>query len=289
MASASELPDRGRGGGGKRLIRRHSLLVRVTHWVNLLCLVVLLMSGLQIFNAHPALYWGPASDFEHPLLSMKAEEDAGGGLRGVTEILGHSFDTTGILGLSAGEDGNLRARGFPSWATLPGPQWLAMGRRWHLFFAWIFVVNGLVYLAGGIAGGHFRRDLLPSREQLRHAGRTVRDHLRLRFPKGEAALHYNVLQKLAYLAMVCLVLPLIALAGMAMSPGLDSLAPQLPDLFDGRQSARTVHFLCAVALVAFVLVHVTMVLLSGVWNNLRAMLTGNYAIAEEGERDERLD
>jgi thiosulfate reductase cytochrome b subunit len=106
--------------------------------------------------------------------------------------------------------------------------------------------------------------------------------LRLRFPKGEEARRYNVLQKLAYLAVVFLILPAIALAGLTMSPNLDSIAPQLVILFGGRQSARTI-LLCAAALVTFFLVHVLMVLLSGVWNNMRSMTTGWYRI--EGAED----
>ena len=231
---------------GRRWIRRHSVVVRVTHWINVLCLAVLLMSGLQIFNAHPALYWGQASDFAHPLLAIG---------------------------------------GFPGWATLPGQQWLAMGRRWHFFFAWLFVVNGLVYLAWGLASGHIRRDLLPSLTDMRHLGRTVRDHLRLRFPQGAEAEHYNVLQKLAYAAVVLVAAPLIVLAGMTLSPGLDTAWPGLLGLFDGRQSARTVHFLLAFGLLGFVLVHVVMVVLSGLWNNLRSMLSGRYVIEDGDEHD----
>jgi thiosulfate reductase cytochrome b subunit len=186
---------------------RHSAIVRVTHWINFLCLAVLLMSGLQIFNAHPALYWGQASDFQRPLLAMHANPDQQGALRGVTTVLGHDFDTTGALGLSYVSGVGARERGFPAWATLPGVQWLAMGRRWHFFFAWIFVINGLAYLTSGLASGHFRRDLLPSGEQLRHIGGSIWNHLRLRFPKGEEARRYNVLQKLASLAVVFLILP----------------------------------------------------------------------------------
>jgi len=272
-------------GRRRSWIFRHSVIVRVTHWINFLCLAVLLMSGLQIFNAHSALYWGQASDFGRPLLAMNARPDQQGALRGVTTVLGHDFDTTGVLGLSYVQGIGERERGFPAWATLPGMQWLAMGRRWHFFFAWIFVINGLVYLTSGLASGHFRRDLLPTGEQLRHIGRAIWDHLRLRFPKGEEARRYNVLQKLAYLAVVFLILPAIALAGMTMSPNLDSIAPQLLNLFGGRQSARTIHFLLAAALLTFFLVHVLMVLLSGVWNNMRSMTTGWYRIEKTGGTD----
>ena len=281
------LQSEARAGRRRSWIFRHSAIVRVTHWINFLCLAVLLMSGLQIFNAHSALYWGQASDFPHPLLAMDARPDQQGALRGVTTVLGHDFDTTGVLGLSYVPGFGERERGFPAWATLPGMQWLAMGRRWHFFFAWIFIINGLVYLTSGLASGHFRRDLLPTGEQLRHIGGAIWDHLRLRFPKGEEARRYNVLQKLAYLAVVFLILPAIALAGMTMSPNLDSIAPQLVILFGGRQSARTIHFLLAAALVTFFLVHVLMVLLSGVWNNMRSMTSGWYRIEHTEDVDDR--
>lgn len=262
-----------------RWIRRHSPLVRVTHWINVVCLTILVMSGLQIFNAHPALYWGQAADFDNPLLDMTAVQDEDGTWRGVTTILDHEFDTTGLFGLS-NVGGVEVERGFPAWVTLPGRQWLAMGRRWHFFFAWLFVVNGLVYLTAGFLRGHFRRDLLPSGAELRHIPRTLMDHMRLRFPKGVEAERYNPIQKLAYLAVVFILLPLVALAGFTMSPRLDAAWPALLALFDGRQSARTIHFLVAATLVAFVVVHVAMVVLSGLWNNLRSMITGRYAIDE---------
>src|SRR5712691_13343748 len=98
--------ETGTSTAAPKIIYRHSGLVRVTHWVNALVLLVLLMSGLQIFNAHPALYLGSKSDFEHPVLMMMALENDDGA-RGVTEVLGHSFNTTGVLGLSSGPPGDL--------------------------------------------------------------------------------------------------------------------------------------------------------------------------------------
>jgi thiosulfate reductase cytochrome b subunit len=130
------------------------------------------------------------------------------------------------------------------------------------------------------ASRHLSRDLLPSKDELRHVGRSLWEHLRLHFPKGEEARRYNVIQKLTYLAVIFLLLPLVILAGLTMSPRLDAAFPVLLDLFGGRQSARTIHFIGATAIVAFVLVHLVMVVISGVWNNLRSMLTGRYAIEE---------
>lgn len=276
-AEPAALPPR------RRYHRRHSLVVRITHWMNLLCMTVLLMSGLQIFNAHPALYVGHKSDFENPVLAMGAARGADGVQRGVTEILGRRFDTTGILGLSQRPDGRWAVRGFPSWATIPGYQDLATGRRWHFFFAWLFVVNGLVYVGHAILSGHWRR-LVPSPAELRSIAPSIRDHLLLRFPKGEEARSYNVLQKLAYLSVIVILVPLLILAGLAMSPAIDAAYPWLVDMFGGRQTARTIHFVAAALIVLFVIVHVVMVLLSGVFNNMCAMITGRYRIDEAEDR-----
>jgi thiosulfate reductase cytochrome b subunit len=266
------------GDDTRTLVYRHPIWVRVTHWVNAFCLPLMFMSGLQIFNAHPALYWGAVSDFAHPFIAMFGLQDhAGHVIAGVTQIGHWQLDTTGFLGASD-EDGRLTARGFPDWVTIPGPQWLAMGRLWHFFFAWIFVLNGLAFVACALIRRHAQDDLLPSGMELRHLGREVVDHLRLRFPQGEAARHYNVLQKLAYVAVIFVLGPLVVLTGLTMSPTMDSVAPWLLWLFGGRQSARTIHFFCAFCFLAFFVVHIAMVVLSGTRNNIRSMITGWYAV-----------
>ncbi len=271
------------------LYYRHTLPVRIMHWVNALAFTVLLMSGLQIFNAHPALDWGRSSyTGRPPLLEMSARDTPHGPPIGVTTVLGHEFDTTGVLGLSVGPDGMLAVRGFPSWATLPGAQWLAMARRWHLFFAWLLVANGVAYVIDAAATRHLVRDLVPDRRDRRSIGQSIADHLRLRHPRGEAARRYNVLQRLAYLAVIFGLFPLMILSGWAMSPRLDAALPGWIDIFGGRQGARTVHFIVAWTLVAFVLVHVFEVIVSGLWNNLRSMITGRYRIpAAPGSHHEK--
>jgi len=265
----------------RELVYRHAVVTRVTHWINLLALVFLLMSGLQIFNAHPALYWGQRSTFDRPWLSMTAE-DHGAYSIGVTQIGSTKLVTTGLFGYS-GKKGEQEPRGFPAWATVPSYRALVDGRHWHFFFAWLFVLNGLTYLAGNLINGHVKRDLLLTRDdvQPRHIWHEVLDHARLRFPKGEEAKRYNSLQKGAYLGVIFLLLPLMVLTGLTMSPGVDAALHWLLDLFGGRQSARSLHFICAGLIVAFVLVHVVMVLVSGVFNNLRSMITGKYAIEVE--------
>jgi thiosulfate reductase cytochrome b subunit len=267
----------------REIIYRHSGTVRVTHWINALVLLVLLMSGLQIFNAHPALYLGQKSDFSDPILAMGTMRD-GDNLKGVTSIFGHAFNTTGVFGLSGDADSGYEDRGFPWWATLPGHRDLAIGRRWHFFFAWLFLFNGLAYLLWSLGSGHLRRDLAPSGKELRHIGASIAEHARLRFPKGEEAKRYNVLQKLTYLFVALVLLPLMLLTGLAMSPGMDAAFPILLDVFGGRQSARTIHFIAASGIVLFFVVHIVMVLLTGVWNNLRSMITGRYEIEPAEEK-----
>ena len=265
------------------LYARHSLPVRVMHWINVLSLTVLLMSGLTIFNAHPSLDWGKSSYTGKPsALVISSRELADGRLVGVTQVLGREFDTTGLFGVST-TDGQQRSMAFPSWMTIPGHYSLAEGRLWHFFFAWLLVLNGLFYVGHALFSRHLQRDLLPTRFDWRSIGQSVRDHIAFRHPQGEDAKRYNVLQKLAYLVVIFGLLPIIILAGWAMSPWLNSLLPGWVDIFGGRQSARTVHFIIAWLLVAFVAIHVFEVIVSGLWNHLRSMITGRYRITTNGD------
>lgn len=259
------------------VVYRHSRTVRLTHWINVLILLVLLMSGMQIFNAHPALYLGQASDFDHPILAMKAVRD-GEAMRGETTLFGYRFDTTGVFGAGGDAVSDYQRYGFPWSVTLPGYRDLATGRRWHFFFAWLFLFNGVIYLLWSLASGHLRRDLAPSKPELKHIGASIREHLRFRFPKGEEAKRYNVLQKLSYLVVILVLLPLMLLSGLGMSPGMDAAWPWLLDVMGGRQTARTIHFVTASLIVLFFVIHIVMVLVSGAWNNLRSMITGRYVI-----------
>ena len=266
---------------------RHTLPIRIMHWVNAIAFFIMLMTGLQIFNAHPALYWGESSyTGRPPVLAFGAQQTADGDVIGVTTVFGHTFDTTGLLGASRDSDGDMAARAFPAWATIPGPRWLAMARRWHFFFAWIFVINGIAYVLYSLTSRHLRRDLSPSSRDWRSVGRSFKDHLLFRHPRGEAAKHYNVLQKLIYLLVIFGLLPLVVLMGLALSPWLDSVIPGWVDIVGGRQSARTLHFLAAFALVAFLAIHIFEVIVSGLWNNLRSMITGYYRVPAENDHDQ---
>jgi thiosulfate reductase cytochrome b subunit len=268
----------------RETILRHRLPVRIWHWTNLAVLIVMLGSGLQILNAHPSLYWNSLSSNADAAFIAFEAKDVDGQLRGYTRVGTLSADTTGLLGVSRFE-GEPAVRAFPAWSTLPGYQDLATGRLWHFFFAWIFVLNGAAFVAWGLLGRHIGRDLLPNRDQVRarHIWHEVRDHARLRFAKGDEAKRYNVLQKATYLSVLFGLLPMMVGTGLTMSPGVDAAWPWILDLFGGRQAARTLHFLAAFGLFSFVLLHVALVLVSGLRNNIRSMITGRYTIVH-GDR-----
>jgi thiosulfate reductase cytochrome b subunit len=263
-----------------RTVLRHRWPLRWMHWINLACMVALLGSGLQIYNAHPHLYWGHTSVEGARVFATTGERDANGELRGITRVGDRTFDTTGVLGVSADPDGEVSARGFPSWTTIPSTRSLAVSRRWHLFFAWAWVINGVCYLLWSLASRHLSRDLAMQRRDWRDIPKSIVDHLRFRHPVGGEALRYNPLQKLAYLFVIFVLAPLAVLSGLSMSPQMASVMSWFMDAVGGRQSARTVHFVAMSLFVLFALVHVVMVVYAGPINEMRSMITGRFRVRE---------
>ena len=257
-------------------VYRHRLPTRIWHWVNAVTLLVLLMSGLMIFNAHPRLYWGEyGANFDRAWLVISSTADAG-----YLRVGDWKIDTTGVLGRWTDAQGTTKTWAFPGWATIPTSYSLADGRRWHLLFAWLLSVGLTLYMLWTLFGGHLRKDLHVRRAEWspRHIWHDVKEHARLRFPKGEAAARYGILQKLSYIGVIFIALPLMIATGLTMSPGMNAAWPWLLDIFGGRQSARSIHFITAWALVAFFIVHIAMVLLAGPVNELRSMVTGWFRL-----------
>lgn len=216
---------------------RHPLWVRMAHWVTAAAFVTLVVSGAAILLALPRLFWGETG-----------------------------------------------ANDAPAWIVLPLPvdtEQTGWGRNLHFLSAWIFASTGILYLLATILGGRLRRRLLPDRDQVRprHLLGELRSHLRLG-RAGQAATdggRYNALQKFAYLAVILVLAPVMLLSGLTMSPGVTTAYPELFALFGGRQSARTVHFLSACLLVAFLIVHIWQVLANDPWSLMRAMIAGRTA------------
>jgi thiosulfate reductase cytochrome b subunit len=236
---------------------RHTTTVRVTHWIAALCFFALLLSGIEVLLSHPRFYWG--------------------------------------------EDGNVLLK---PWFTLPVPSSRATvptgygyvlldqngwSRSLHFEAGWAVVFTGLFYILAGLIGGHFRKNLVPAAGLSGRAlSKSIADHLRFRRPSESESASYNVLQRLAYLAVVFVLFPSTVWTGLAMSPAIASVTPSLVTLLGGQQSARTLHFFCTILLVLFVLVHIGMVWLSGFSNRMRAMITGRAAEPRAVTQQEQL-
>ena len=228
-------------------IFRHRLATRIWHWVNAVALFIMIGSGLTISNAHPRLYWGRyGANFDHAWLQVPH---------------------------------------WPSWITIPAGYNLAVGRRWHLLFALVLAFGLLLFMVASLVNRHFQRDLRVRPGELApgHLVEDVRDHLAFRFHDRDDPGRYNTLQKLSYVATIFLLIPLMVATGLALSPGWDAGAPWLLDVFGGRQSARSIHFLTCWALIAFIAVHLALVILAGVGNELRSMVTGRWRVPEQPE------
>jgi hypothetical protein len=273
--------DAGASPARSYLYYRHALPVRLMHWTNVVALTILFMSGLQIFNAHPALYWAGKSSYTGvpPVLEMGARQAGESRYVGYTRIFGREFDTTGRARLSKSADGRLAARGFPWWITIPDDPWLAMARS---------------CTSSSPGAAHQRLAVCrvlacqppPVRDHRAGSPRLALDrpvhpdHLRFRHPSGDEAKRYNVLQKLTYLAGIFVLLPLIILLGLAMSPWLNTCWPDggsLRAAAGGRarftSSPRAARRFRRDSRVRGDRV--------GLWNHLRSMITGRYRIVEE--------
>jgi Ni/Fe-hydrogenase b-type cytochrome subunit len=217
-------------------MKRHALSTRLWHWVNAISLVVLFMSGLTISNAHRRLYWGKWG-FEPAQAWLEVPR-------------------------------------FPGWATIPTHYSLAIARDWHVLFAWVFALSLLLFMLVALVNGHLRRDLVTRRREWkwRLFAQEIREYLRFNF--AHTGGKYGAMQKLSYAIVIFLLLPLMIFSGMAISPGMGTSWPWLLDILGGRQSARSIHFLCAFSLCAFTLIHILLVLLTGPFGRMRAMIFG---------------
>ena len=235
---------------GGELVRRHKLATRLWHWTNAIAMFVMIMSGLMISNAHPMLYWGQyGANLDTPWLNLN-DWIAGGR--------------------------------FPGWATIPSSYSLADGRHWHLAFAWIFAFGYLFWLVASLINRHARDLHIEARELApKHLALEVVHHAQLKFPTGVAALKYNTLQKITYVGVMFALIPLLIITGLCLQPGMAPLTGWAIDLFGGRSSARSIHFICMALIVAFIIVHLTLVLLAGPYNEIRSMVTGWFRVPHD--------
>ena len=229
---------------------RHAAVVRITHWVTALCFGALLISGIEILISHPRFYWGETGNvLTTPLF---------------------------VLPIPASRSSVPTGYGF----VLPDQN--GWSRALHFQSAWIVVFTGLVYTIAGLLSGHFRKNLMPSGADLawRPIAAVVINHWRRQSARDDAR-SYNVLQRVAYLLVIVVLFPLEIWTGLAMSPAIVSAFPLVVTVLGGQQTARTIHFFAAVALLLFVVVHVEMVRRAGFLDRVRAMTTGETPTPSE--------
>lgn len=224
----------------------HSYNVRICHWINVVAGGYLLLSGIHIFLDFPELYWGHTGYQGYPAIFR-------------LEDWGISWDEAGAMG---------------------NRMW---GRNYHFTFAWVFLLNGLVYAVWNIKTGHFLDRMLPRRRELTlaHLGADLREQLRRPGPERRNATTYGTLQKMSYLLIIFVFVPVMVLSGIAQAPSIAAAWPWLLDLFGGRQSARTLHSIGTIVFVLFVVVHLLEVVAAGAVNRVRAMITGKFHLREE--------
>ena len=255
---------------------RFPLSSRVLHWVSALAIFTLLWSGFWIFNIHPRLYWGEVGHFGSPAVAEIVADTSTEPAQMAIRIGSFSLDVTGFLG---------RVNRQPYVRVFNFPEGFQFGstRALHFTAAWVLVLTWLVYVYHLISSGRLRNKWLPSKRELTPGNlvRDVVDHLKLHRARREASRHYNTLQKLSYLLVMFVLLPLVFLSGLTMSNSVTTAWPFLFDLFGGRQSARTLHFLFASLTVLFILIHIMQLFVAGFINHLRAMITGRFRIIPE--------
>ena len=259
-------------------VYRHSFAARTAHWLWTIALLVLVMSGLQIFNAAPYLDANYKTDPQHRVLAFDAHTGPNNQPVGTTTILGHTFTTTHVFGFTDNGQGSESPRAFPASLTLPAVQSLADGRLWHFFFGWMLVIAMIVYVVAAIIRNDLREVVLRPSDLPKLLPMQLY-YLRLR-PEPPPHGKYNPLQKAAYTVVLFVFIPLIIFTGLALSPGIDAIAQPITAVFGGRQFARTWHFVLMAVLIAYFVLHMVLVFMNGPVNNIISMITGWYKLRD---------
>jgi thiosulfate reductase cytochrome b subunit len=255
---------------------RFPMAVRLSHWVAAAAIFTLLWSGFWIFNLHPRLYWGDVGYFGSPAIAELQADMSGETTSMAIRVGSLSMDVTGLIG---------KVNVLPFVRVMNFPEGFQFGgtRALHFTAAWVLVICWMLYVYHLVSSGRLKTNWLPRASELtpRHLAYEIVNHLKLRRTRGEAIKKYNVLQKLAYLSVMFGLLPLLLLTGLTMSNSVTTAWPFLFDIFGGRQSARTLHFVFASLMSLFILIHLFELLVAGFFNHTRSMITGHFKIAPE--------
>jgi methionine sulfoxide reductase catalytic subunit len=236
--------------------------LRVTHYLNLLFVGLLIRSGVEILGAHPRFYWndGCTPGSEWIKFTKKRVPTEPGVLYTARD------DEIAITPLLA----------------LPGRKNLGLGRHWHGVTNSFWLLNGLIYLILLFTTGEWRRLIPTSWAIFPVAVHSLRTYLTFHIPPLSDFRPYDPLQQLTYAFVVFVLGPFMLLTGIAMSPAIAASAPWYIKLFGGRQVARSLHFISMAIFAVFVVLHVTLVLVVHFHENVTNIVLGgpgNFALA----------
>src|SRR6476620_3226533 len=228
------------------------LVLRATHFLNLLFLSLLVRSGFEILSAHPKLYWNddctPGTEWlrftrkrlpEHELWTSRDEEES-----------------------------------FSSWIALPGHKNLGLGRHWHFFSIIFWIANGAAYFILLFTSDEWQRLVPTSWSIIPQAIHTMTQYASFNFSAAAMANPYDPIQQLAYFGVVFILGPFMIATGAAMSPAIGARFPWYPKIFRGRQVARSLHFIGMVGFVLFIIIHIAMVMLTDFSENMGDIFLG---------------
>lgn len=228
--------------------------LRLTHFFNFFFLTMLARSGLSILMDHPRLYWNhhctPGTEWIR-FTPLAVPRDR----------------------LWTAKDD---ARYISPWFALPGYRHtIGIARTWHFLSLYGFLINGILFVTLLFFTDQWLRLVPTSWEIFPQAWNTLVHYATFHMPvEPNGFYYYNPLQQLVYFSVIFIMVPLSMLTGMAMSPALDNRFPWYPKLFGGRQAARSVHFLLLVGYIGFIVVHVSLVVVTGFARNMNHIVMG---------------
>lgn len=262
VAGLPAMPSLERGASPSAAPSGFPIWLRLTHYVNLLFIILLVRSGLQILMDHPRLYWNvhctPGTEWIR-FTPVEVPKD---------QVWTAKQDS----------------RYLTPWIGLPGYRHtIGMARHWHFFSVLFWVANGAAYVTLLFIDGHWHR-LVPSSWRVLPDAWAIFVHYATFHlpPEPNGFYHYNALQQLSYFGVVFVLAPLAIATGPSMSPALTNRFSWYPQLPGNRQIGRSLHFLIMCAFVAFIVIHVTMVSITEFARNMNHIVLGTDALTMGG-------
>jgi|KBSMisStandDraft_5_1062788.scaffolds.fasta_scaffold39963_1 thiosulfate reductase cytochrome b subunit len=229
--------------------------LRFAHFINLIFIVILIRSGIEILSALPKLYWHDDATPGKEWIKFTKKKFLPG------------FKKRIWISLEEEES-------FSSWIALPGHKNLGLGRHWHFFSIIFWIANGAAYYILLFTSDEWQRLVPTSWSIIPQAIHTMTQYASFNFSAAAMGNPYDPIQQLAYFGVVFILGPFMIATGAAMSPAIGARFPWYPKIFRGRQVARSLHFIGMVGFVLFIIIHIAMVMLTDFSENMGDIFLG---------------